>query len=196
MDTKIAFTVVATVVGIIGFVPYVKDIFLFKTKPHLYTWLIWSITQGTAILGIWYGGGGWGVLNLTVGTIFVIAIFLFSVKYGTKNITKSDTVILVAALCAILVWWQLHAPLISIITVSAIDFISYIPSFRKSFHEPWSETMGTWILFAISDIFAMLALSEYNLLTLIYLVSITSANIILVLICFLRRRAISKRRLS
>jgi hypothetical protein len=192
MDIKIILTIIATVIGVVAFLPYLKDIFSLKTKPHAYTWLIWVTTQGTAVFGIWHGGGGWGALNLTVGIIFVIAVFFFSLKYGTKNITKSDTVILTVALFAIVVWWQLDKPLISVIMVSAIDVIGFIPSFRKSYQDPWSETLISWVLFSISNIFAILALKEYNLLTVTYLVAISSANVALFLLCFFRRRFVSR----
>lgn len=192
MDIKIILTIIATLIGVIAFFPYLKDTFLLKTKPHAYTWLIWAITQGTAVFGIWYGGGGWGALNLTVGTLFVIAVFLFSLKFGAKNITKSDTAILIAALLAIIVWWQLKQPLISILMVSTIDVIGYVPSFRKSYQEPWSETLISWILFSVSNLFAILALKEYNLLTVTYLAAITSANIALFIICYFRRRFVPK----
>src|SRR3989304_3466609 len=192
MDVKIILTVIATAIGVVAFFPYLRDTFSLKTKPHAYTWLIWAITQGTAVFGIWYGGGGWGALNLTIGTLFVIVVFLFSIKYGTKNITKSDTAILIAALSAIIVWWRLDQPLISVIMISVIDVIGYIPSFRKSYQEPWSETLISWILFSTSNIFAILALEEYNLLTVTYLAAITSANIALFLFCFFRRQFVPK----
>ena len=192
MDVKIILTVIATAIGVVAFFPYLRDTFSLKTKPHAYTWLIWAITQGTAVFGIWYGGGGWGALNLTIGTLFVIVVFLFSIKYGTKNITKSDTAILVAALSAIIIWWRLDQPLISVIMVSVIDVIGYVPSFRKSYQEPWSETLISWILFSASNIFAILALEEYNLLTVTYLAAITSANIALFLLCFFRRKFFPK----
>jgi len=192
MDIKLILTIIATLIGVIAFFPYLRDTFSLKTKPHAYTWLVWAITQSTAVFGIWYGGGGWGALNLTIGTLFVIAVFLFSLKFGTKNITKSDTSILIAALLAIVVWWQLKQPLISILMVSVIDVIGYVPSFRKSYQEPWSETLISWILFSASNLFAILALKEYNLLTVTYLAAITSANIGLFFVCYFRRRFVPK----
>ena len=133
-----------------------------------------------------------------IATIIGVAAFFlylkdtFSLKYGTKNITKSDTIVLIVALFAIVVWWQLGQPLISVIMVSAIDVIGYVPSFRKSYREPWSETLISWILFSVGNIFAVLALKEYNLLTVTYLVAITSANIALFLLCFFRRQLIPR----
>lgn len=192
MDVKIIFTVLATIIGTAAFFPYLRDIFSLKTKPHAYTWLIWAITQGIAVVGIWYGGGGWGALNLVVGAFLTMAVFLFSLKYGTKNITRSDTAILIAALFAIVIWWQFDQPLISVIMVSAIDVIGYIPSFRKAYQEPWSETLVSWAGFFISNIFAVLALKEYNLLTVTYLAAVTTANVAFSSMCFFRRRFVTR----
>lgn len=139
-----------------------------------------------------YGGGGWGALNLYIGLVFIFGIFLFSLKYGTKNITAWDTVILIFALAAILVWWQLDQPLLAVIMISAIDLIGYIPSIRKSYHEPHTETLVSWAAWSVSDIFALLALSEHNALTMTYLLTITIANFALVLFCLWRRRVIAK----
>jgi hypothetical protein len=192
MSLKIVFTIISTAIGLIAFFPYLKDIFSLKTKPHIYTWLIWGITQGTAVVGIWSGGGGWGNLNLITGTVLVIVVFLFSFKYGTKNITKGDTIILVAALLAVLVWWQLHQLLLATFMVSVVDLIGYIPSFRKSYKEPWSETLISWVAFVVSDVFALLALDHYNLLTTTYLTAIIIANTTLFFFCLLRRLYVSK----
>lgn len=192
MDYKIAFAVISTAIGIVFFYPYLKDIFKLQTRPHAYTWFIWIITQGTAVAGIYYGGGGIGSLGLISGTIFIFVVFLFSLKYGTRNITKIDTAILVTALLAIFIWWKLDSPRAAVLMVSGIDVIGYIPSYRKAFFEPWSETVITWLGFILGNFFAILSLREYNLLTLSYLVSITIANAILAGICIIRRRSIPK----
>lgn len=192
MNIKIFFAVIAVIVGLISYYPYVKDIFSLKTKPHIYSWLIWTITQGTAMFAIYYGGGFLGGLELTMATILNITILIFCLKYGTKNITKGDTVILITAILAILVWWQLKMPVISILMLLVIDFLGFIPSFRKSYQEPWSETLSSWILFSIANIFSILALSEYNFLTMAYLIMITIANMGVFFICLFRRPFVQK----
>lgn len=192
ISIKLIFAILAGLMGIAAFVPYIRDILLKKTKPHAYTWLIWAITQGTAVAGLWYGKGGWGTLVLLSGTIFVFLIFLLSLKYGTRNITKSDTIILIAAFLAIVVWWQLHSPLLAVLMVSTIDGLGYLPSFRKTFEEPWTETATSWAVFSLVNILTIFSLTEYNLLTLTYLITITTANIILLSICLVRRRIIPR----
>lgn len=177
-----------------AFLPYVFDIFKLKTKPHAFTWLIWALTQGTATYAIFYGGGGIGGLELLIGTILIALVFLFSLKYGTKDITKTDGLILFVCLLSILVWWQLKQPVLSVIMVSAIDVAGYIPTFRKSYKNPWSETVATWLLFVVSDFFAILALNKYNFLTVTYLATILITNASLFLLCISRR--ISKNRIK
>jgi len=190
MDTKILLSLAADVVFLFAYLPYFRDIFAKKTHPHAYTWLIWTITQGIAAIGILYGGGNWGGYYLAAMTLFVAAIFILSLKFGTKNIAIGDTLILILCIVAILIWWQLKQPLFAILLITAIDVFGYIPSIRKSYQEPWSETMISWIMFSIANILGILALSKYNLMTTVYLSTIATCNIILFLVCYFRRKSI------
>ena len=191
METiKTISAILSVIIGTVAFYPYIRDIFLKRTQPHSYTWLIWGLTQGVAVAGLWYGNGGLGALELTVGTALVFVVFLFSLKYGTKNITRNDTIVLIIAFLAIFVWWQLDNPVLAVIMVSVVDAVGFIPSIRKSWVEPWSETISSWALFSIGNLFAIIALADYNLLTLTYLITITVGNIAILMICVWRRRQI------
>ncbi len=189
---KILFAVLSVIIGLSAFGTYIKDIFLKRTKPHAYTWLIWALTQGTATAGLLYGNGGLGAIELVIGTMLVLVVFVFSLRHGTKNITKSDTAVLILALLAIFVWWQLHNPVAAVLMVSAIDAFGYIPSFRKSWQDPWSETLLSWGLFSVGNLCSLAALTEYNLLTVTYLITISSFNIMLMILCLLRRRKVAR----
>lgn len=193
METiKTISAILSVIIGTSAFYPYIRDIFLKRTQPHAYTWLIWGLTQGVAVAGLWYGNGGLGALELTVGTALVFVVFLFSLKYGTRNITLNDTVILIIALLSIVVWWQLDNPVLAVIIVCVIDAFGYIPSLRKSWGEPWSETLASWALFSIGNVFAVIALTEYNALTLLYLMTITIGNLAILVVCLIRRKKILK----
>lgn len=195
MIDSIDWKLVAAVVGLasnIGFLPYVWDILKKRTEPHAYTWLIWIITQGTAVAGVWHGGGGLGGLGLTLGLFLVTGVFLLCLKFGTKNITRGDTVVLIAALAAVLVWWQLDQPVLSVLMVAVIDVLGYLPTYRKSWEEPWSETISAYAIFALGNAASLLALDAYNLLTYPYLTGIMCANAFMVGLLLVRRRSVSK----
>lgn len=191
-DFKISLSIIASIITVIGFTPYFRDIFNKKTKPHIYTWLIWGITQGTATLALWYGGGNFAALSLITGTILVIVVFLLCFKYGTKNITLSDTLCLITALFAAAVWWVLKNPLLSVFLVSLIDGIGYLPTYRKSWREPWSETLSYWALMTLTAFITIVASAEYNFLTVTYLTVLIFSNMMVWSICYLRRKKIPK----
>lgn len=187
--------IIAALIGLLSigaFIPYIWDTVKGRTEPHVYTWIIWLITQGTAVAGILHGGGGFGAAGLTVGLALVAFTLLLSFKYGTRNITRSDTVILIAALAAVLVWWQLDQPVLAVLMVCVIDALGYIPTYRKSFEEPWSETASSWGIFAIGNVASILGLEAYNLLTVPYLATIGIANVALTTLLLIRRRTVPK----
>lgn len=192
LDWKLVLGILAGILTVIGYVPYFKDIFAGRTKPHLYTWLIWAVTQGTATAALLYGGGKFGSIVLIVGLILVLAVLGFSFKHGTKNITRGDTITLLVALSATVVWWQLNNPLLSVIMVSAIDGLGYIPTFRKTYKEPYSETISFWVIMAVVAVLGIIANAEYNLLTVTYLSVLAVANTAVVLLSFLRRKGIQR----
>lgn len=187
MDPKILFAAGSLIFSLSGDFFYIKDIFWGHTRPHIYTWLIWVITQGTAAALVLHGGGQWGSVQLIAGTVINISVVIFCIRRGTKNITRADTITFIAALLAIVVWWQMDNPFLAALMIAVIDVVGYLPTYRKTYHEPHSEHVGAWLGFAAANIFAVLALSEYNFLTLSYLVSIFLANMGVVVICLWRR---------
>jgi len=191
-NIKIVFAALAVIFELGAYVPYLKDIFAGKTKPHVYTWLIWALTTGTAAAGLWYGGGGYGAVSQTILAVLTFLLFVLSLKYGTKNITVSDTSVLFLALCAIAVWRFLNNPLLAVLMVTAIDAFGYLPSFRKCFAEPWSESLNTWVMFTAGALLSLLAVSQYNMLTTVYLAVTVLSNIVLISICLFRRPLIPK----
>lgn len=185
---KIITGLIASAIGIFCFVPYFRDIFLHKTKPHIYTWLMWSLLQGTGVFVMYYGGAGMGISPFVIGTILCGSIFILSFKYGTKNITLFDTVCLIGALIALIFYIFLHDPVLSIILVSVIDFVGFIPTFRKSYVEPKTETSSTYLISAISSMLAIAALLNYSLVTMLYPATLILTDMICWFIIVLRRK--------
>ena len=114
MDIKLFFGILSLIGSIVCFVPYIIDIFKKKTKPHIYTWLIWTIIQTIGVITQIRDGAGYGSLGLAVGTIFVFFIFLLSIKHGTKNISNFDALCLILAAITLLIYVGIKIPTIPI----------------------------------------------------------------------------------
>ena len=93
---------------------------------------------------------------------------------------------------AIIVWKKLNNPPLAVIAISIIDGLGYVPTFRKSFAEPWSETLKFWTLMAIANVLTIISSAHYNFLTVTYLATLTAADIIILIICFSRRKILQK----
>lgn len=192
LNLKDLFFILSVICLFAGFIPYCRDVLKRKTQPHIYTWLIWFVTQATATVGVWYGDGGLAAVSLSISTFLVLVIFILSFWYGTKNIKKIDTIIFALTIIAVVIWWNVQSLLLAVIMVSGIDFFGYFPSFRKTFEEPWSETLLAYFIYALSNIFTILSLSEYNLTTVTYLAVIGIANMIMVFLMLTRRPFVVK----
>ncbi|NTV22110.1 MAG: hypothetical protein HGB03_00895 [Candidatus Yonathbacteria bacterium] len=190
-DFNIVYAFFSMACIIAGAVPYVRDMLKGKTKPHTYSWFVWFLTTGIATIGSWYGGGGWGAVSMIVFSGIIGLNFVLSLRFGTRDITRTDTVALIVALFAIVLWIVLDDPLWSVLLATAIDIIGYIPTIRKTWFDPSSETPSAWLLSIIGDMFALLALSAYNVLTVTYLVAIIIVNIIVFLIAIMGKKTVS-----
>lgn len=186
-EAKFIFGIISGVLAIASFIPYIYDIFRGKTKPHLFTYLVWFITESTAVAAIWVAGGGFGLIGPLLTLVGVIVVLLLGVKYRTKNVKVVDYIALFAALAGIATWWITDNPLYSVIVVSLVDLFGYIPTFRKTYEEPWTETVLTWSMAALALIFALLAIEEYSLVTVLYLATLLLCDVIIVSISYIRR---------
>lgn len=187
IDVKLLATTLSMLLGAAAFLPYLLGIQKDVTRPHPYTWLILALTQATATAGLFAGHAGFIAYGFLGGTSMTAVIFLLSLRHAKENVAKGDTLILIAALLAILMWWVLDHHRVAIFMVSVIDFIAYIPTMRKAWRDPKSESAFAWALFALSFLFALLALQSYNLLTVPYLVAVLLADTIIATITFARR---------
>lgn len=185
---KNTLVVIATLLSIARRFPYVARMVYGDVRPHAFTWLIWGITQGTASAAMWYGGGGWSAVSLGIGTLMVFSIFVLSFKYGTKDITAGDTILLILAIAAILVWWQMNDPLLSVLMVSTIDAVGFLPTYRKTWNEPKTEDVFYWATGIIVLFMLIAALNEFNLLTLTYIVTLIAGNVGIIALVLLRKK--------
>ncbi len=188
MAVKLLLGLVAGIFAIYCFIPYIRDIFKKKTTPHMYSWFLWGLLQIIGAVAIVIKGGGYGAVELSVGSIFCFYIFSLSFKYGTKNITRLDTICLFLAIFTILIWILTKDPLHAILLISIIDFIAFVPTYRKGFKEPYSETVSNYFISALASSFAILALSVYSFTNVFYLATLVFTNVVFAFLLLYRRK--------
>ena len=151
-----------------------------KTQPHLYTWLIWSIVTTIALAGQWTTGAGPGAWPTAITALLTYLVTILALRYGTKDITTTDSVFLIFAVLAIIPWWLTNNLLLSVILATAIDVCAYAPTIRKTWRAPESETLAQYSLSIIRHAAALAALSTYSLTTYLYPVAVLIMNTVVV----------------
>ena len=175
----------------IALYPYIFDIFRGKTKPHVFTWLVWAIVTILVFLGQWQKGGGPGSWTTGVTGILTIFIALISIKKGSKDITKLDVVMFVGALLGIIPWLLIKDPTLSVVILTIIDVLAFVPTIRKTNNNPESETFVSYVLHAIRHSLSIVALKNYNLATYIYPASLAVMNLVVIYV-ILKPRFLNK----
>lgn len=180
MELKVLLGLIAAALALISSCIYIKDIFRGNTKPHTYTWLIWSIVTTIAFFGQWVSGGGPGSWATGVAAIVTIITLFLSFKYGTKDVTRFDTICLVLALISILPWLLTKNVLWSVLLATAIDLIAFIPTMRKTWRAARSESLGSMFVDALKHILSTVSMGSYSLVTLIYPLSVLVTKFIII----------------
>ncbi len=189
---KVAFGIIAVLISTVSLVIYLRDIVKGNTKPHLYTWVVWAITQAIATIGVWYGGGSSGAITMLVITAFVFSVLCFAIPYGTKNIIWEDTLTLIVALIFIVLWLRHREGLLGVRMAAFIDVLGYIPTARKSYNEPWSESLTAWGVGVLANLCTLTAMDNYNQYTITYGTVIALTSTLLIILCLIRRHYVVK----
>ncbi|OGH90129.1 MAG: hypothetical protein A2537_03605 [Candidatus Magasanikbacteria bacterium RIFOXYD2_FULL_36_9] len=184
--------IIAVLLTFVGYAPYVSDLLKGKTRPHIFSWLIWVIS--TSIIYALQVSAGAGLGSLVTLTVAIISLFIFIIgfKNGKKDIKIVDVLFLVLALLAIPLWLIVKQPVLSIILLSAIDMLGFAPTVRKSWNDPYSETLSFYIITTFRHGLSVVALAQYNIITVLFPVSWVVANALFSVVLIIRRKHFSK----
>lgn len=185
MKTTVA--IIASILAIAGNLPYLRDIIKRRVRPHPYTWLVWSIVSCIVFFGQLAKGAGIGALPTAASEIFTIIIFIFSLRYGFKNIKRIDTLFLIIALAGLIPWILTKDPTISVIIAVSIDVTAFIPTLRKTWLEPKSETSTLYITNVLRHILMLISLRAYNIATTLHSIAMITTNTLMTLIIKFRK---------
>jgi hypothetical protein len=158
---------IAVILGLVAYLPYFRDILKGRVRPHPYSWLVWGLTSIVVFaLQALHGAGAGAWTTATVAVISIIVCGLALRYGGRKTITAHDNLMLGISLIAILLWLPVKQPTISMLLLVGADIFGLIPSIRKTWHDPYSETLPMWWINGLRHLLSIFALSQLTVLTL------------------------------
>lgn len=193
MDIKLFFALLATSITVFSFIDYIKDIRGKVIIPDRATWLIWTILQAIAVMAGLSDGGGYGLLDPLVGSVFCFIIFILSLQYEKRKIPNFDIYCLIASVVILIFYGLTGDALLSVILVAIVDAIGFLPTIKKGWERPNSEVYFPYMMFAIGYLLDLFALEHYSLTTSLYIVESILANMVFLSLLFTRRYLFRKR---
>jgi hypothetical protein len=183
---KLIFLIFATVLTLVAVIPYIRDILKGTTKPNIVSWITWTLLTGIATAAEISSHEYVTAIFTASAVIETGIIVVLGLRHGYVKYSSFDVVCQIGAIVGIIAWQLFNSPAIGVIASVSIDFIGALPSIRHSWTNPQEETWLTFCLSSIGGAFAILALSEYNLVSLPYPLYIVAINIIFTAIIILR----------
>lgn len=153
--------IVAGIISLAGFIPYVWDILAGRTVPSWSTWLIWTIV-GAMLCATYWGSGAretlWVAVSYVAGPLLV---FMLSLRFGTGGTSRLDMICFVLAGVSALLWAVTRKPLLSLALNIGIDLIGAVPTIRKARVAPESESLPAWSLFLAAATLNLVSVQEW-----------------------------------
>jgi hypothetical protein len=112
MPYKEILSIIAIVLTIVSFYPYIRSIQKGETKPHYFSWIIWGVTTFLASLTEFADHGGAGAYSVLLSGI--LCFYVAYLAYNQKRdyvIEKSDWIVFFLALSSLVVWYVTSNPL-------------------------------------------------------------------------------------
>jgi len=179
----------AVILTLIAFYPYIRSIIQGKTKPHVFSWIIWGSTTFIVFLAQLAEGGGYGawVVGISGVITFFVAILAYF-KDSDKDITKSDCLFFVIAMASLPAWHLTSDPKWAVIILTAVDVLGFGPTFRRGYYSPFGEQVIFFLIMALRNVLILFALENYSMTTVLFPMTLAIVCFLYSFMIFYRRR--------
>jgi hypothetical protein len=181
-------SVIAIALTFVAFYPYIRSILQNRTKPHVFSWIIWGSVTFVVFLAQLADKGGAGAWPIGIsGLITIYVAILAYLKKADTTITRSDWVFLSLAMTALPLWYFTSEPLWAVVILTTVDLLGFGPTFRKAYVRPFDEQLIFFFTISVRNIISIMALAHYSVTTILF-PALTALSCLLFIIMVLYRR--------
>jgi hypothetical protein len=155
------FNVLAGLLFVAAFIPYIRAILRKETSPMKSTWLIWATLDTITFAGMWSEGTVNGQITGAVLGAWTVTILAF--KYGESGWSRLDKLCLAGAVLGIALWQIFDSPLLGIAISLSVVFLGSIPTFVSAWKDPSKEDRTAWTIYWVSCVCALIGVPTWTL---------------------------------
>ena len=183
--------VLAGVMSVADTIPYVRDIVRGTTRPHRGPWLIWGVLAVVVVLSQRADGASWSLIMVATDAVLTLLILGLSIRRGVGGVTRGELAMMGIAGAGVGGWVIADEPLVATTGVIAADLIGAALMVPKTWRDPGSETLATFVFASIAVALAAGAVGAFDVSLLIYPLYFFLVNGAIAVLIACRRRVIA-----
>ena len=185
MHVRSILSVLAGLLYVAAFVPYIRAILRKETQPAKASWIIWASLDTITLAGML---AKHTVNGLIVGALIgAWMVVILALKYGKSGWSRLDKFCLGGAVLGIVLWGISGNPTFGIVTSLSVVFLGSFPTFASAWNDPSKEDRTAWTIFFIACVVAMFAIPARTLADAAQPVTFLVIETIMVSILYWRR---------
>jgi hypothetical protein len=158
------FVFVAIALAGVGSFRYVRDTWRGVTAPHRVTWTLWAAEGILAFLVELQAHVGLAAaMTLMLGLApFAVLIASFRNPQAVWKIDRVDVACGLVAVAGLVFWLLEKEATVALVAFTAADYVAALPTYRKAWASPESETASMFVLGAVNCAITLMTLRHFT----------------------------------
>ncbi|OGE86512.1 MAG: hypothetical protein A3J48_00110 [Candidatus Doudnabacteria bacterium RIFCSPHIGHO2_02_FULL_46_11] len=182
--------VLSVAITITGASAYIRDTIKGKTKPNRVSWSMWALAPlvGTAA-AISAGADLWVTTRIFLAGFLPLLILASSFVNPQSywKLTLFDFLCGACALIALGIWLIADLPRMAILLAALGDGFALLPTLRKAWAHPETETGFTYIMSLLSTLLVLPSIQVWNIENSAFQIYLLVANVLLIISIYRKR---------
>jgi hypothetical protein len=156
------FVYLAMFLSAVGAFGYVRDTWRGLTSPNRVTWSLWALEGVLAfVVEVQQHVGTASLITLMLGLVpAVVVVVSFRNAHSVWKLRGFDIVCGVVSLAGLIFWLAVNQPTIALVSFVAADQIAALPTVRKSWLAPETETAVAFVMGSLNTGITVLTLKQ------------------------------------
>lgn len=182
--------ILSVFVSMAGTAAYIRDTFAGKTKPNRVSWSLWALAPligTTAALSL--HADIWATIRIFLAGFLPLLVFLASFinPQSYWKLSVFDFLCGACALLALIVWLAVDSPRLAILLAAIGDGFASLPTVRKAWNYPETETGFTYIASFMAVLLIIPSIPKWNIENSAFQIYLLIANTFLLFAVYRKR---------
>jgi hypothetical protein len=186
-----ALGVLAGLAAVANTIPYIRDIVRGTTRPHRGTWLVWAVLAIVVYGSQRADGASWSLIMAGAQAMLTTLVFVLAVRHGEGGLSTTDAAFTAIAAVGVIGWIVADEPIVATASVVAADLLAAAMMAPKTYRDPGSETLASFVLASVGGALAAGAVGSATPALLMYPIYFCVVNAAIALLIHHRRSVLA-----